>query len=60
MKKKSITCCLCGKEIKGGMYNTPSGVYCPDCWERKPKQEKKKEEMIALSRLATLGKVFKI
>lgn len=60
MEKKSITCCLCGKEIKGGMYNTLSGFYCPDCWERKPKQEKKKEEKIALLRLATLGKVFKI
>lgn len=55
-----MTCCLCGKEIKGGVYNAPSGIYCPDCWERKPKQEKKKEEMIALSRLATLGKNFKI
>lgn len=60
MEKKTITCCLCGKEIKGGFYNAPSGVYCPNCWEHKPKSERKKEEITALVHLAALGKSVKV
>lgn len=51
----NMRCCRCGKEIKGGYYNAPSGLYCPDCWERKPKQSRKEEENLALNKGLLIG-----
>lgn len=30
---KELRCNICGKQIKGGCYNPPSGPYCVECWE---------------------------
>ena len=50
-----MRCCRCGKEIKGGYYNAPSGLYCPKCWESKPKQSRKEEENLALNKGLLIG-----
>lgn len=50
-----MRCCRCGKEIKGGCYNAPSGLYCPKCWESNPKQFRKEEEKLALNKGLLIG-----
>lgn len=30
----SLRCCKCGKKIVGGMYNTPRGVLCIECYDK--------------------------
>ncbi|WP_195653819.1 hypothetical protein [Bacteroides cellulosilyticus] len=54
---KVIKCKQCGIEIKGGFYNTPNGVFCPDCWEKKPKEVKDKALSDVLKGMAMLGKM---
>lgn len=50
-----LKCKKCGKEIKGGFYNTPDGAYCCECWEKVPQQKKDKVLADALSKLAMAG-----
>lgn len=56
---KTLKCTRCGKEIKGGFYNAPSGASCCECWEKVPKKEKDKELNKALSKLASIGRNLK-
>jgi hypothetical protein len=56
---RKLTCTKCGKEIKGGFYNAPSGAHCQQCWENKPQKEREKEVNNALGSLASLGKRIK-
>jgi DNA-directed RNA polymerase subunit RPC12/RpoP len=56
--RKTI-CTKCGKEIKGGFYNAPSGVHCKECWEKKPEKERKKEVNQTLGYMASIGKRIK-
>ena len=51
----NMKCCKCGKEIKGGYYNAPSGLYCTDCWESKPSKSRKKEEDLAMGKSLIIG-----
>ena len=53
-----IRCKQCKKELKGGFYNTPNGIYCPDCWEKKPQEVKDKAFADRLKTLAIMGKNF--
>lgn len=55
---KVIHCRQCKKEIKGGFYNTPNGVYCPDCWEKKPQEVRDKALADTLKKLAIIGRNF--
>lgn len=53
---KTLKCCKCGVEIKGGFFNAPSGVHCCDCWENKvPESRKNKELKQSLTELAAIG-----
>lgn len=52
-------CCVCGKEIKGGCYNAPSGLYCTECWEKKPKKIRKAEEKIGMAAYGLIGGIIK-
>lgn len=53
-------CKKCGKEIQGGCYNTPEGIYCCECWEKIPKRGKKRLEHEALLRYAQVGRIIRI
>jgi hypothetical protein len=33
-------CKECGTAISGGAYNTPLGLFCCKCWEKKPQETK--------------------
>lgn len=55
---KVIKCKQCGIEIKRRFFtNTPNGVFCPDCWEKKPKEVKDKALSDVLKGMAMLGKM---
>ncbi len=56
---KTLKCTRCGKEIKGGFYNAPSGASCCECWDKVPQKEKNKELEKALSKLASIGRNLK-
>ena len=51
-------CCVCGKKIEGGHYNAPSGLYCVDCWEKKPPKLRKAEEKVALTAYGLMGRII--
>lgn len=51
-----IKCKQCKTEITGGFYNTPRGIFCPECWEQKSPAVKRKAYSDTLKQLALLGK----
>lgn len=51
-----MKCTKCNKEIKGGCYNPPSGVQCPECWEKVPAKKKKEMEKAVLFSYAAFAK----
>lgn len=55
---KVLKCCKCHQEIKGGFYNTPRGVFCCNCWGKKPQKEKDNAFADTLKALAIIGKTF--
>lgn len=57
---KVLRCKKCGKEIRGGFYNTPNGAYCCDCWSKTPQRIKDKALNEALKKLASVGNLANI
>lgn len=55
---KILKCKKCGKEIQGGFYNTPIGVYCCKCWDRVPQSKKDMAFFEAMANLAAKGKII--
>jgi hypothetical protein len=53
-----LKCRGCGKEIEGGHYNTPCGVYCCECWDKTPKEVKELSETVSMQLLAAFGGMF--
>lgn len=55
---KVIKCKQCGVVLTGGFYNTPIGVFCSACWEKKPKKVRDKALEDSLKRFSALGKTL--
>lgn len=54
-----INCCKCGKEIKGGHYNSPRGKFCISCYEKVPEKQKDEDLPEALKALVGIVRMFK-
>ncbi|WP_419545278.1 hypothetical protein [Odoribacter laneus] len=57
--KKIIVCVKCGKELNNGFYNSPNGIFCPECWENKPKEEREQLYNDAIENIAAIVELKK-
>lgn len=57
--KNIIVCMKCGKELNNGFYNSPNGIFCPECWENKPKKEREQLYNDAIKNIAASVKLKK-
>ena len=55
---KKLECKQCNKLIENGCYNTPYGVFCPECWNKVPQKLKDKMFEKTLIDLAAIGKLI--
>jgi len=53
--EKIIKCCQCGKELLGGFYNTPYGIYCSICWKKESKKTRDRALKEVLDGFANIG-----
>lgn len=53
-----IKCKKCNKEINDGFYNTPRGVFCTNCYENMPQEQKDKDLHDSLCKLANAGSLI--
>ena len=52
------SCKECGIEITGGAYNTPLGLFCCECWDKKDNKIKEDAFKKSLSDLSFMARVF--